>query len=249
MGKGAQDIKDTIGKPIDAVFCGSDYLGTGRFESLYCPESEVVYFDRAEVPVSSTEIREWATAHWEYIPKVCRDHYVRKVLVVGGESTGKSTLVENLALAYNTNFVREIGRDTCEYAGGEEFMVEDDLVENFIRQKDEVRRAARHSNRLLFVDTDALTTGFYCDLLMDDDEQKRRLTDMAGMINATNEWDLVLFLDPDGTDFVQDGTRNEDIMRERRHYSDLLKAWFDKYGVHCETILGDYLDRFNTAKN
>lgn len=43
--KGAQDIKDTIGKPIDAVFCGSDYLGTGRFESLYCPESEVVYFD------------------------------------------------------------------------------------------------------------------------------------------------------------------------------------------------------------
>ena len=52
--KGAQDIKDTIGKPIDAVFCGSDYLGTGRFESLYCPESEVVYFDRAEVPVSST---------------------------------------------------------------------------------------------------------------------------------------------------------------------------------------------------
>lgn len=67
--KGAQDIKDTIGKPIDAVFCGSDYLGTGRFESLYCPESEVVYFDRAEVPVSSTEIREWATAHWEYIPR------------------------------------------------------------------------------------------------------------------------------------------------------------------------------------
>ncbi|MCQ5134473.1 nicotinamide-nucleotide adenylyltransferase, partial [Coprococcus eutactus] len=26
---GAQDIKDTIAKPIDAVFCGSDYLGTG----------------------------------------------------------------------------------------------------------------------------------------------------------------------------------------------------------------------------
>jgi len=37
-------------------------------------------------------------------------------------------------------------------------------------------------------------------------------------------------------------------MRERRHYSDLLKAWFDRHGVHCETISGDYLDRFNTAK-
>ena len=36
--KGSRDIKAAIGKPIDAVFCGSDYLGTNRFESLYCPE-------------------------------------------------------------------------------------------------------------------------------------------------------------------------------------------------------------------
>ena len=43
--KGASDIKAAIGKPIDAVFCGTDYQGTNRFESLYCPESEVIYFD------------------------------------------------------------------------------------------------------------------------------------------------------------------------------------------------------------
>ena len=35
--RGAKDIKSLIGKPIDAVFCGSDYKGTGRFESLYSP--------------------------------------------------------------------------------------------------------------------------------------------------------------------------------------------------------------------
>ena len=55
--KGSRDIKAAIGKPIDAVFCGSDYLGTNRFESLYCPESEVIYYDLAEVPISSTDIR------------------------------------------------------------------------------------------------------------------------------------------------------------------------------------------------
>ena len=32
--KGAQDIKNAIGKLITAVICGSDYLGTNRFESL-----------------------------------------------------------------------------------------------------------------------------------------------------------------------------------------------------------------------
>ena len=246
--KGAQDIKDTIGKPLDAVFCGSDYYGTNRFESLYCPESEVVYFDRAEVPISSTEIRTWATEHWDYIPSVCKDYYTRKVLVVGGESTGKSTLVQNLALAYNTNFVEEVGRETCEYAGGEDLMILEDLVENFIRQKDEMRKAAKQSNRILFVDTDALTTGFYCNLLLEDEETKSKMAQLADSIHWTNDWDLVLFLEPEGVDFVQDGTRNELIKAERKKYSEMLKEWFHKNDVKYFAIDGSYLDRFDKAK-
>lgn len=246
--KGAQDIKNTIGKSIDVVFCGSDYKGTNRFERLYCPESEVVYFEREEVPVSSTQIRDCPTKYWDYIPKVCRDYYTKKVLIVGGESTGKSTLVENLALAYNTNFVAEVGRETCAYAGGEEYMIAEDLIENFIRQKDEVRKAAKESNRILFVDTDALTTGFYCDLLISETKERECLSKLADAIHQSNHWDLVLFLEPEGTVFVQDGTRNEDIMKERKKYSNMLKAWFDNKGVSYEVIGGDYLNRFNQAK-
>lgn len=67
--EGAAEIKRMIGKKIDAVYCGADYLGTGRFESLYLPQSEIVYFDRAEVPICSTDIRTWATDQWSYIPK------------------------------------------------------------------------------------------------------------------------------------------------------------------------------------
>ena len=152
--QGAMDIKRAIGKPIDAVFCGSDYLGTNRFESLYCPESQVIYFNREEVPISSTEIRTWASAHWDYIPDVCKDYYALKVLVVGGESTGKSTLVRNLALAYNTNYVAEYGRITSDYAGGEDFMIAEDLYENLLRQRLQIMDAAKKSNRILFVDND-----------------------------------------------------------------------------------------------
>ena len=65
--QGARDIKAVIGKPIDAVFCGTDYLGTGRFEALYGPESQVIYFDRSEVPVCSTDIRAWALGHLSLI--------------------------------------------------------------------------------------------------------------------------------------------------------------------------------------
>ena len=58
---------------------------------------------------------------------------LKKVLIVGGESTGKSTLVQNLALSYNTNFVSEVGRDTCKYAGGEDYMIVEDLYENILK--------------------------------------------------------------------------------------------------------------------
>lgn len=230
--KGAQDIKDTIGKPIDAVFCGTDYLGTNRFESLYCPESEVVYFDRTEVPISSTDIRTWATDNWDYIPSICRAWYTRKVLIIGGESSGKSTLVTNLALAYNTNYVSEVGRDTCEYAGGEELMVGADLIENILKQRVNVDEAIKHSNRICFVDTDAITTKFYIDLLLGESDN---ISVLANAVADINEWDLVLFLEPD-VEFVQDGTRNEEIAANRKMFSEQLKSLYSKKGVPFEVI-------------
>ena len=245
--KGARDIKAAIGKPIDAAFCGSDYLGSNRFESLYCPESEVVYYDRAEVPISSTDIRGWASRHWDYIPKVCRDYYTRKVLIVGSESTGKSTLTQNLALAYNTNFVAEHGRSTCDYAGGEELMIAEDLYENLLRQRVHIMDAAKLSNRLLFVDTDALTTLFYSRFLLGDSRDTEICRRMAGAIDAMTEWDLILFLEPD-VEFVQDGTRSEEICRERERYSGMLLQVFAEHGRKVVRIGGDYLTRFREAK-
>lgn len=246
--QGANDIKRMIGKTINAVFCGDDYLGTNRFESLYCPESEVVYYKREEVPISSTEIREWAVNHWDYVPEVCRSYYTSKVLIVGGESTGKSILAQNLALAYNTNFVSEVGRDTCEYAGGEDYMIAEDLYENLLRQKVNVMDAIKHSNRILFVDTDALTTLFYADFLLSSATQQIKCKELATAINLINDWDLILFLEPTVA-FVQDGTRNEKIATDREKYSKQIKTLLDKHDVKYHCIGGDYLNRFTESKN
>lgn len=245
--KGAQDIKNAIGKPIDAVFCGSDYLGTNRFESLYSPESVVIYFNREEVPISSTEIRAWASAHWDYVPDVCKDYYARKVLVVGGESTGKSTLVQNLALAYNTNYVAEYGRTTADYAGGEDYMTAEDMYENLLRQRLNIMDAAKKSNRILFVDTDAITTLFYSRLLLSAPAELAICEKMATAISDMTKWDLVLFLEPD-VEFVQDGTRNETIHAEREKYSQQIKRALFENNVKYNCLSGDYLERFEKAK-
>lgn len=245
--KGANDIKNAIGKKIDAVFCGSDYLGTNRFESLYSPESEVIYFDRSEVPISSTEIRFDVYKNWQYIPPICRPYYAKKILIVGGESTGKSTLVENLSIAYNTNFVKEIGRDTCKIAGGEEFMNKYDLYENMLRQKTEEINALKTCNKLLFIDTDAITTKFYGNFLLNDKDDIKKCNDLADAITKINEFDLILFLEPD-VDWVQDGTRNEKIATDRIKYSNQIKELFNEQGIEYISIGGTYLDRFNKAK-
>ena len=147
--EGAAFIKQKIGKKIDVVYCGSDYKGTNRYESLY-PEAEVVYVDRKEIPVSSIEIRRDPFGYWDYIPDIVKPYYTKKILLIGGESTGKSTLAQSLALAFNTNFVQETGREICEQAGTEDTMVAEDLQKCLIYQKAEMWKQLEYSNKLLF---------------------------------------------------------------------------------------------------
>ena len=132
--RGHDIILQRIGKPVDVVFCGSDYRGTERYEKLY--GCRVEYFDRGASPVSASVIRSDPFKYWEYIPVICRPYFVKKVLLIGSESTGKSTLAQNLALTYNTNYLEEIGREVCDRAGGDEnLMIEEDFQEILLRHK------------------------------------------------------------------------------------------------------------------
>jgi nicotinamide riboside kinase len=81
---------------------------------------------------------------------------VKKVVFVGAESTGKSTLVEHLAREYDSVFVPEIGRFVWEEKNGV-LGVDDyvDIAEMHRRAEDE---AVGNARRYLFVDTNALTT-------------------------------------------------------------------------------------------
>lgn len=65
--------------------------------------------------------------------------------------------------------------------------------------------APNHSNRILFVDTDAVTTLFYSHFLLGDKQKELTVcTKLAEAIHETDRWDLVLFLEPD-VEFIQDG--------------------------------------------
>ena len=126
-------------------------------------------------------------------------------------------------------------------------MIAEDLYENLLRQRVHIMDAARQSNRLLFVDTDALTTLFYARFLLGDSPEEDVCRQMAEAINRMTQWDLVLFLEPDVA-FVQDGTRNETIKTDREKYSAQLLELFRENNVPVEFVGGDYLQRFEQAK-
>ena len=81
---------------------------------------------------------------------------VARVVFVGAESTGKSTLAAWLARAYDTVAVPEIGRFIWEEKQGR--LGPDDYVEIAVRHRQAEDAAAPAARRWLFVDTNALTT-------------------------------------------------------------------------------------------
>lgn len=234
-------VKAFAGQPIDAVFCGSDY-GRDSFWSRCYPEAALVTLPRDGI--SSSAIRADPLAHWDWLPPVVRPYYVRKVLIVGGESTGKSTLTANLANYYNTNFVPEVGRELSERSGTDQLMLPADFTDILLQHKTGEVEALKHSNRLLFEDTDCLTTLFYLGFLAGPDQAPNAA--LAEAIAGLNTYDLVLFLEPDVA-FVQDGDRSPVIATDRERYSDQLKQIYRRHGLAGHTISGDYDSRFRQA--
>jgi nicotinamide riboside kinase len=80
----------------------------------------------------------------------------QRVVFVGAESTGKSTLSDYLAVAYGSVSVPEIGRVIWEEKGGQ--LDADDYVEIAVRHRGAEDAALAQARRWLFVDTNALTT-------------------------------------------------------------------------------------------
>jgi nicotinamide riboside kinase len=81
---------------------------------------------------------------------------VARVVFVGAESTGKSTLSDHLARAYGSVSVPEIGRFIWEEKGGK--LDADDYVEIAVQHRAAEDAALAQARHWLFVDTNALTT-------------------------------------------------------------------------------------------
>jgi HTH-type transcriptional regulator, transcriptional repressor of NAD biosynthesis genes len=150
----AQVIKKAY-PPIHVVVSSEEY-GPYFGDSL---AARHVAFDpeRRHLPVSATLIRQSPLKYWAFIPPVVRPYFVRKFCFYGPESTGKSSMAERMAIRYHTAFVPEVAREFLT----KNVFTNDDIVQIGKAHHERIQQKELTANRILFVDTDAITTIIY----------------------------------------------------------------------------------------
>lgn len=112
-------------------------------------------------PISAIMVRENPFAHWDMLPEPVRAHYCKRIVLMGPESSGKTTLANALGQALRTTVAPEYGRTYCDFFGEPD---EDGL--RLIAHGHAASKAAalRQANRVLVEDTDAAMTQVWADM-------------------------------------------------------------------------------------
>ncbi|TWV95138.1 AAA family ATPase [Chitinophaga pinensis] len=190
---------------------------------------------KARYPVSASKIRANLPDTWQYLPDAVKASLVTKVVLLGTESTGKTTLTSRLSEHFNCTGVLEAGRDII--TDSNDFGVKD-LYLIAREHAARIDRAAKGPSPLLVIDTNIHITLSYGEFAFNTELSVDR------GIFESNRADLYLYLNNDAP-YVQDGTRLSEEDRNRLDVSH--RRVLDKYGVTCEEIRGDWDERFEQA--
>ncbi len=223
--------------PKTEVFFSSEDYGDEVAERLGI-EHVLIDQQRKIVPISATEIRKKPLKNWEFIPNHVKPFFVKKIVLTGPESTGKSTLSNQLANCFDTNFVTEYGRDFfVENEGELKFNDFEKIAKGQLKLEEE---AIKVSNKLLFCDTDIIVTKIWSEIYFNDSSEK-----LDDLIKKTN-YDLYLLLDID-IPWEDDGTR--EFPHLRQWHFERIKRELEERKLPYAIISGEDTNRLANAIN
>jgi HTH-type transcriptional regulator, transcriptional repressor of NAD biosynthesis genes len=227
-----------LGRPPDVAFTSEDY--GPRWAALMGAEHIMVDRDRATVPCSASQIRAHPLGNLQFVEPCVRAFLVPRVVVLGAESTGTTTLAEDLAKHYGTSWVPEYGREYCEQL--------DDLFTHRWRSE-EFERIAREQNRredlaareaapVLICDTDAFAAGVWHERYIG-----QRSVEVEAL--ATGRRHAHHLLTDVDIPFVQDGLRDGEGIRHWMH--ELFMQRLGEAGLPFVVVSGDRARRLASA--
>jgi HTH-type transcriptional regulator, transcriptional repressor of NAD biosynthesis genes len=244
---------------VDAVFSSEPY-GT-ELARQFSAAHVCLDQSRNLFPVSGSAVRADPVAQWDWVSPAVQVGLAQRVVAVGAESTGTTTLSRDLAAALRsrggvwarTGWVAEYGR---EYSGNLLALVRtrnpaarvDDIVwksDDFTAIATEQCRqenvTARHGSPVLICDTDALATSIWHERYMG-----KSSAAVAEIVATMPPRALYLLTSDDGVPFVDDGLRDGEQVRTwmTKRFRDVLAGlpipWIELRGTpteRCATAL------------
>ena len=155
---------------------------------------------------------------------------VRLICLYGPESTGKSTMARRLAARYQTTYVPEVAR---EMISSNDFTIAD-ILRIGREQTSRVLKNIKLANRVLFCDTDLITTSIYSDTYL------HTIPDELSALEKKIRYDQYFLFDID-VPWVADGLR--DLGGKRQEMFDRFKAELDRRQISYVLVSGSYEDR------
>lgn len=202
---------ETLGFIPDVVFTSEDY-GDPWSKCLGCAHV-LVDKERVNIPISGRAIMADPLKHLDFLDPLVALYFVKRVCVVGAESTGTTTLAQDLARYYQTAWVPEYGRV---YYEGKMHSTkgQDWKTEEFVWIAGEQQRLeeqmALFANKVLICDTDAFATCLWHERYVGGERED------VEQVAARRNYDLYL-LTGDEIPFEQDGTRDGEGIRHAMH--------------------------------
>jgi HTH-type transcriptional regulator, transcriptional repressor of NAD biosynthesis genes len=228
-----------LGQAPDLAFTSEDY-GQAWAEAMGCPHVAVDP-PRATCPTSGTALRADLAQHWGWLTPPAKAHFCRRVVVVGVESSGTTTLARALAEHFRTTWAPEYGRSYWEgrrYLRDADQWSSSDFERIAAGQRACEEDLARRAERVLFCDTDPLATAVWERRYLGPETPLR--WDLGGARR-----DLYLLTAPDFP-FVQDGTRESEHLRAE------AQEWFlealEAQGAPWILLEGSLEDRLTRAR-
>lgn len=175
-------------------------------------------------------------AHWSAIHPQARRNYTKTVAIVGGESSGKTTLVHKLANYYGASFALEMGRlyVGTDLGGSEIGLQYSDYGPIALQHAQAIRDATDVATApVTIVDTDFVTTQAFCE------EYEDRTHPFVAACIDEFRLDHTIMLD-NNTPWVDDGMRSLGTPEARGRFERRLLDIFARH--HIEPHLVDQPD-------
>ena len=227
-----------LGRAPDVVFTSEDY--GPRWARLMGAAHVMVDRERTTIPCRGMDIRARPADNLAFVEPCVRAFLVPRIVVVGAESTGTTTLAKGLAEHYGTSWVPEYGREYCETLA--DLFTHTWRTEEFVaiarEQNQREDQAAQTAASLLICDTDSFATGIWHQRYLG-----RRSVDVEQLSDG-RRYAHTFVTDVD-IPFVQDGLRDGESIRASMH--DLLIGRLRETGRPFTVVRGTRAERLEAA--